>query len=162
MFQNKLCNFIAPYFLGVGIGLIISVLFTGCGSGPADTPKVGGPGSPAVINVSLDDAFTTIPPNGSEKVELLDSRYFTPPASILVLQGPYQGSNPSQNLHGRLFVGIEQCEYLGTGITAQFLSLQSCSGSLAPNTLLPSGTVIELSNYDAPGFLLQTNFTLSL
>jgi hypothetical protein len=160
---DSMCRMIAPYLLGVGLGLIVSVLFTGCGASSPSIPKsVGGSGSAAVISVSLDDAWTSVTPNGSEIVQLADTRYFIAPTSLSLVQGAYSGGNPSQNLHARLLVGSEQCEYLALGTTASTLTLQSCSGGLASSTLLPSGTTIELSNYDCPGFLVQANFDLTL
>lgn len=120
----------------------------------------GGPDSPSAISVSLDDAWTAVTPNGSERVELTDARYFTPPSSINIVQGSYAGNSPGQYLHARLFVGTEQCEYQANGINITVLSLQYCSGGIGSNTYLASGTEIELSNYDAPGFLVQADFTL--
>ncbi len=144
--------------------MLYSTLFYGCGSGQSPSEPArqlpGGPSAPNVIAVSLDDAFTTVTPNGSEKVGLTDSRYFTPPLAVNIVQGTYAGGNPLQYLHARLHVGSEQCEYQSTGVSDPVLSLQFCSGGVGPNTYLPSGTVIELENYDAPGFLVQANFTL--
>lgn len=146
------------YLLGALIGIAISAM-TGCGSAES-IQKVGGPGSAPVIVVSLNDAFTLVSPNGSEKVQLTDSRYFTPPTSVTVVQGAYAGSNPGQYLHARLYVGSEQCEYQNTGINDPVLTLMFCSGGVGANTYLPAGTVIELQNYDAPGYLLQADFNL--
>lgn len=139
---------------------ILATALSGCGPGSPINRLPGGPDSPAVISVSLDDAFTTITPNGSEKVQLTDNRYFNPPLAVNVVQGSYSGSNPSQYLHVRLYVGSEQCEYQANGISLTVLSLQFCSGGLGPNSYLPGGTIIELLNYDAPGFLVQANFML--
>lgn len=143
---------------------IAALLFlSSCGSSSPSAAKQlpGGPDAPSVIAVSLDDAFTTVTPNGSEKVELTDARYFTPPSSVNIVQGSYTGSNPGQYLHARLVIGSEQCEYEANGIAVTVLSLQFCSGGFGVNTYLPAGTVIELQNYDAPGFLVQANFYLS-
>lgn len=144
------------YAIGLVIGVAISVL-TGCGTAES-VAKVGG--NAPVIVVSLNDAFTLVAPNGSEKVQLTDSRYFTPPNAVNVVQGAYAGSNPGQYLHARLLVGSEQCEYQNTGINDPVLTLMFCSGGLGTNSYLPAGTVIELVNYDAPGYLLQADFNL--
>lgn len=142
--------------------MLYSTLMYGCGKAPSTAKQLpGGPDAPSVIAVSLDDAFTTVAPNGSEKVELTDSRYFTPPNAINIVQGAYAGSNPGQYLHARIYVGAEVCEYQANGINLTVMSLQYCSGGIGPNTYLASGTVIELQNYDAPGFLVQANFYLS-
>lgn len=142
--------------------LIVTELMYGCGANPTNVAQKlpGGPDAPSVIAVSLDDAFTTVAPNGSEKVELTDSRYFTPPSSVTIVNGTYQGSNPGQYLHARLLVGAEQCEYQANGIGLTVLSLQFCSGGIGANTRLSSGTVIELVNFDCPGFLVEANFNL--
>lgn len=146
--------------------LIALVLLSSCG---ANTPNVhksspnqvpGGSSSPYLISVSLNDAFSTVVPNGSEKIETTDSRYFTAPSSINVVQGAYAGSNPGQYLHGKLLVGSEVCEYQANGINITVLSLQFCTGGIGTNSYLPDGTVIELVNHDAPGFLLEANFNL--
>lgn len=141
---------------------ILSLMFlSGCGPAAQSAAKLpGGPDAPSVIAVSLDDAFTAVTPNGSERVELTDARYFTPPNALNIVQGSYAGSNPGQYLHARLIVGAEQCEYQANGIGLTVLSLQFCSGGIGANTYLASGTEIELSNYDAPGFLVQANFNL--
>lgn len=143
--------------------MLYSTLMYGCGSNPGTEARKlpGGPDSPAVIAVSLDDAFTAVTPNGSEKIELTDSRYFTPPNAVDIVQGSYAGTTPGQYLHARLIVGAEQCEYQANGTTITVMDLQYCTGSLGANNFLPSGTVIELQNYDAPGFLLQANFSLT-
>ncbi len=145
------------YFIGVLLGIVVSSL-SGCGSGSQSIQKVGG-GAPVIV-VSLNDAFTTVAPNGSEKVQLTDVRYFNAPSSITIVQGTYQGSSPGQYLHGRLLVGSEQCEYQNTGINDPVLTLMFCSGGIGANTYLPAGTIIELVNYDAPGYLLQADFNL--
>jgi hypothetical protein len=137
------------------------LFFSACGpAGQSATKLPGGPDAPSVIAVSLDDAFTTVTPNGSEKVELTDARYFTPPSALNIVQGSYAGSNPGQYLHARLYVGAEQCEYQANGIGLTVLSLQFCSGGIGANTYLASGTEIELNNNDCPGFLVQANFNL--
>lgn len=142
---------------------LYTLLTYGCGApqSQSTTKLPGGPDAPSVIAVSLDDAFTTVVPNGSERVELTDSRYFTPPSALNIVQGSYAGGNPGQYLHARLIVGAEQCEYQANGITLTVLSLQYCSGGIGANTYLAAGTEIELSNYDAPGFLVQANFVLT-
>lgn len=145
------------YVLGLFLGVAISVL-SGCGSSTQSITKVGG-GAPVIV-VSLNDAFTLVIPNGSEKVQLTDSRYFTPPSTVTIVQGAYAGSNPGQYLHARILVGSEQCEYQNTGINDPILTLMFCSGGLGANSYLPAGTVIELVNYDAPGYLLQADFSL--
>lgn len=135
---------------------------TGCGKAASTAKQLpGGPDSPSVIAVSLDDAFTTVTPNGSEKVELTDARYFTPPNAINIVQGVYAGFNPGQYLHARIIIGAEVCEYQANGINLTVMSLQYCSGGVGPNTYLASGTEIELQNYDAPGFLVEAVFYLS-
>lgn len=144
--------------------MLYSTLFYGCGSGQQTEPTrqlPGGPTAPSVIAVSLNDAFTTVTPNGSERVETTDPRYFTAPLAVNIVQGSYSGSNPGQWLHARIIVGSEQCEYQNTGINDPVLSLQFCSGGIGANTYLPANTVIELQNYDAPGYLLQADFYLS-
>ena len=142
--------------------LLSALVLSGCGPAAQSAAKLpGGPDAPSVIAVSLDDAFTTVTPNGSEKVELTDARYFTPPSALNIVQGSYAGSNPGQYLHARLLVGAEQCEYQANGTSLTVLSLQFCSGGIGTNTYLPSGTVIELQNFDAPGFLVQANFNLT-
>ncbi len=136
------------------------VILTACGGAADSVSKVGGAGSASVISVSLNDAFTTVAPNGSEKVQLADARYFTPPASITALQGPYAGSNPGQYLHGKIVIGSEECVYQSTGITDTTLTKFACSAGLSSTVQLPAGTVIELVNYDASGYLLQADFSL--
>lgn len=147
--------------------LIALALLSSCGAAqsiskdPLPTAKIGGgSNSPSLISVSLNDAFTTVAPNGSEKVQINDARYFTAPTSITVVQGSYTGSNPGQYLHGKLLVGDEVCEYQANGINVTVLSLQFCSGGIGVSTYLPASTVIELVNHDAPGFLLEANFNL--
>lgn len=141
--------------------LLSLMVLSGCGPAAQNAAKLpGGPDAPSVIAVSLDDAFTTVTPNGSERVELTDARYFTPPSALNIVQGSYAGSNPGQYLHARLIVGAEQCEYQANGIGITVLSLQFCSGGIGANTYLASGTVIELQNFDCPGFLVEANFNL--
>lgn len=142
----------------------IATLFflSACGPAAQSVPKQlpGGPDSPAIISVSLNDAFTTVAPNGSERVQLTDARYFTPPSSVTVVNGTYAGHSPGQYMHGKILVGAEECQYQATSISDVVLSLQYCSGGLGPNTYLPAGTEIELLNHNAPGFLLEANFVL--
>lgn len=151
------------YYKLIFATVLYSTLMYGCGSGALPgqaTALPGGPDSPAIISVSLNDAFTTVTPNGSEKVQLTDARYFNPPNSITIVSGAYAGHAPGQYQHGRISVGAEQCQYQALSINDTVLSLRWCSGGLGPNTYLAAGSVIELTNFNAPGFLLEANFVL--
>lgn len=141
------------------LAFAISCLFNfGCGSSPQGPIPIGGPDSAPVISVQLNDKFNEVFP--SEAIQLNDARFFTPPSIINVVQGAYSGTNFGQYLHARITVSGVACEYQGNSIYAVTLTLQSCYGGLGPNTYLPSGTVIELVNYDAPGLLLEVQFNL--
>lgn len=141
--------------------LIALAFLSSCGAAPSIAKQLpGGPSSPSVISVSLNDAFTTVTPNGSEKVETTDARYFNAPSAVNVVQGAYNGSNPGQYLHARITVGSAMCEYQANGINITVLSLQFCTGGIGVNTLIPANTILELENYDAPGYLLEANFNL--
>lgn len=141
--------------------LIALVFLSSCGGATNSILKLpGGSNSPNVIPVSLNDAFTTVAPNGSEKVQTTDDRYFTPPSAINIVQGVYTGNAPGQYLHGRIKINAEHCDYQSNSINNPVLSLMYCTGGIGANTLLSNGAVIELENYDAPGYLLEANFNL--
>ena len=136
---------------------------TGCGTQTTNIPKrlPGGLDAPYSITVSLNDAFTSVAPNGSEKVQTTDGRYFAPPASLSVVAGAYSGSNPLQYMHGKLLVGAEECQYEAVSVLAVVLTLQHCTSGLGSNTFVAPSTVIELVNHDSPGLLLQADFVLT-
>ena len=124
------------------------------------TIRVGGGNTPApVIAVQLNDLWQQAFP--SEAVEITDIRYFTAPSVVRVVGGSYAGSAPGQYLHARLVVNNEQCEYQSYGINDYNLVLQFCTGGITTNAQLPENSYIELVNYDAPGYLLETHFNLT-
>jgi hypothetical protein len=119
---------------------------------------VGGDDAAPIIAVQLNDLWHQAFP--SEAVEVSDSRYFTAPGVVTVVGGSYAGTNNLQYLHARILINSEQCEYQSSGITDSNLVLMFCTGGLQTGVKLPIDSYIELVNYDAPGFLLETHFNL--
>jgi hypothetical protein len=130
--------------------------FSACGGAPTSALTDG---ASEIRDIQLNDTWAQVFP--SEAITLDNDYRFQAPKEVQVVGGTFAGS-PMQYIRARIRVGpTTSCEYLSTSTDAKALPLIECYGMSKEVVTLPSGTVIELNNYDAPGLLLEVHFQIA-